>query len=410
MNLHPWEKDRLRCLAGEQRALAESEAMVQLRNEWALHGAVEGMPRPTIRIEINSFEHEILPPLMQCVSDDARAIEQTLLRNVASHMLFGDDTLVPPYYSIKHSFSFLPFGLIERRTETDGVGHHYIPYLRDLEADYDKLMPSIFSADDAKALMEQESIQALFGDILPAHFPGYCLISYPLRDIVHIMNMEDMYLAMLDAPERFHEMMERLTDDYLCYFLALEKGGHLQSAASDQPLRQASYCYANELREIKGAQLSDMWLYMDAQEACGISPSMFEEFVYPYYRKLMDRVGLVSYGCCEAVHTIWDTCLAHQLNIRRVSISPWCDEKFMGERLSGTRIVYLRKPSPNMLSIGDTLDEDAVRAHFTATVQAAHGCVLEFAQRDVYTVHNSVERVRRYVELARSCIDTHWRP
>lgn len=74
----------------------------------------------------------------------------------------------------------------------------------------------------------------------------------------------------------------------------------------------------------------------------------------------------------------------------------------MGERLQGTGVTFLRKPPATLLGM-DTpeLDEEAVLRCFRKTAQAARGCKLEIAQRDVYMVGGSAEKVRRYVELAR---------
>lgn len=69
--------------------------------------------------------------------------------------------------------------------------------------------------------------------------------------------------------------------------------------------------------------------------------------------------------------------------------------------LRGRRVVYHRKPSPNVLGVGSVLDEDGLRAHFRKTVRAARGCTLEITQRDVYTLGNTYEKVARYVEIAR---------
>ena len=51
------------------------------------------------------------------------------------------------------------------------------------------------------------------------------------------------------------------------------------------------------------------------------------------------------------------------------------------------------------------LDEEAVLNCFRKTAQAAKGCKLEIAQRDVYMIGNSPEKVRRYVELARKGLE-----
>ena len=78
----------------------------------------------------------------------------------------------------------------------------------------------------------------------------------------------------------------------------------------------------------------------------------------------------------------------------------------MGERLRGTGITFLRKPPATLLGM-DTpeLDEDAVTACFRKTAEAARGCKLEIAQRDVYMVGHSAEKVHRYVELARKALE-----
>lgn len=408
MQITQQEKDRLRALAEKQRILSESHAMRQLYADWQKHGAFDPASRPMIRIELGTFENDILPGMMQCTSEAARKIERKLLGPMINHELFGDDTLVPGYYGVHSGGHFVPFGLPAHRTETDGVGHQFIPYLHDLEKDYEKLGPSQFDCGEDIA-PELSRLDDLFGDVLPVRAEGFSLYACPTQDIVHIMHMEDMYMAMYDAPDQFHAMMDRLCSDYLAHFRLLEEKGRLHAGVTDEHLAQGTYCFTNELTEKSPAKVGDMWLFMDSQETSGISPAMFEEFVFPYYKKMLDSAGLVSYGCCEAVHPIWDSCLSTLPNLRKVSISPWCNEAFMGERLAGRQTVYLRKPSPNFLGVGAELDEDAVRAHFKDTAMAARGCHLEFAQRDVYTIHHNPIKVRRYVELIREAIEMYWR-
>ena len=147
---------------------------------------------------------------------------------------------------------------------------------------------------------------------------------------------------------------------------------------------------------------------MDSQESAGISPAMYEEFIFPYYLEISRNFGLLSYGCCEAVHGIWDNCLSKMDNLRKVSVSSWCDERFMGERLRGKKIIYHRKPSPNYLGVGSNLDEDALRKHIRETLTAAKGCTLEITQRDVYSINNNEDKARRYVDIIREEIVNCW--
>ena len=153
----------------------------------------------------------------------------------------------------------------------------------------------------------------------------------------------------------------------------------------------------------------DVWGYMDSQESVGMSPDMFDEFFFPYYREVASLFGLLSYGCCEPVHTCWEKSLRRLPNLRKVSISPWCDETKMGEALRGSRTIYHRKPSPNFIGVGRDLDEEAFTRHICHTLECARGCRLEFSFRDVYTLEGNRDKPRRAVQLIRELIERHWK-
>ncbi|MEF9879418.1 MAG: hypothetical protein RR975_08295 [Clostridia bacterium] len=406
MNISGQDINRLRELAKWQRELAHSERNNALYRDWMTYASKEHVGRAMVRIELDTFEQDILPAMMRCTGTQAREIEKRMLRPIANFTLFEDDTLVPAYYAVTNHASFLPFGLELRRKETDGVGHHFIPYLHDLEADDRLLGESVYLMDEAGAEREYQQMSELLGDILPVRRIGTCLGACLTQNIVHIMNMDDMYVAMLDEEERFHHMMRRLTDDYLTFFRMLEQQHLIRSAAREQHLNQGSYCFTTELQDdMPNAQLTDCWLYMDSQEMSSVSPALYAQLIFPYYKELMDAFGLVSYGCCEATHPIWLDCLSKVENLRKVSISPWCHEEAMGEYLRGTSITYLRKPPATLLGLGSTLDEAAVLDCFRKTAKAAKGCHLEIAQRDVYQINHGPDKVKRFVSLIRQGLD-----
>jgi hypothetical protein len=91
-----------------------------------------------------------------------------------------------------------------------------------------------------------------------------------------------------------------------------------------------------------------------------------------------------------------------------VSISPWCNETFMGERLRGTNVIYHRKPSPNFLGVGNELDVEAFKKHITNTLTASKGCALEFGFRDIYTLSGNKGKPRQAVDITRNLIDEYW--
>ena len=198
MTISQKDRARLREVARLCAELASSPRNQQMYSDWAKQGASRTGVRPFVRIEITSFEQDVLPSMLQCEGREARAMEAAMLRPVANFTLFEDDTMVPAYYGVTEKASFIPFGLEVKRQLTDGVGHHFIPYLHQLEEDDHLLGPSLYKVDKSACEAEMQIAGDLFGDILPVKRISDAAYCTPMQDIVHIMNMDDMYIAMLD--------------------------------------------------------------------------------------------------------------------------------------------------------------------------------------------------------------------
>lgn len=410
------EKDRqiLRDLAKKQYEMSQGEKMDALRREWVAHNDCQSS-RPMVVVELGTFAQDVIPPLLRCEGEEAREIEWQLLSNMANHELFEDDSVVRDYFPVNVPTFWRPFDIdikVDHAKNPESVGHHFVEVIHDLEEDFHLLKPSAFGMDMERYQEEQEFYGELFDGVLPVKMAGHGLYAVPTQNIVHIMSMENMMFSMYDYPGEFKEMMDMLADDYLRYFRFLEENRLILPTVADGGLGQGTYCYTAKLPgwdefEKRPFGSRDVWGFLDSQETAGISPEMYEEFIFPYYKKIGDQYGRLSYGCCEAVDPIWERCLSKLDNLHRVSISPWCNEEYMGEQLRGKDIIYHRKPSPNFLGVGSVLDEDGLRAHIDKTLAAAKGCTVEFTQRDVYQINSTYEKVRRYVQIIREECEKH---
>jgi len=389
----------LRDLAKRQLELAESERNKQLYKDWEVHGRTDASGRPMITVEFGTFCTEFVEPLLLCESDKARELERMLLRDIFPFENFGDDTIIRNYIGVSEEYRIIPFGLAALREESGGLGHHIVPQVKDLAEDFHLLGKSGIELAEGHTL--GEFVDEIVGDILPVKKTGRPRYAAFMQNIVHIMGMEDMYVAMLEEAELFHEMCAMLTNDYIEAMERTESEGMLRATNGDVPLSQGSMCFSDDLPQSGDClKTSQIWGYMDAQEAQGISPDMYHEFLFPYYKRISERFGLLSYGCCEGVDSFWDDISKFE-NLRKLSISPWCNEEIIGGALLGRKVVYHRKPSPNYIGVDRYLDEDAVRSHIKRTVDCASGLTLEFSQRDVYTVHCDIGKVARFVKIIR---------
>lgn len=407
------QKDReiLRETARLQLEAAHSVKNLERAALWKRHNAFCG-ERPIVHVELDTFEQEVIPQRLRCESEEGRGIEASLYRNFLNLTLFDDDWVVPDYYPVSWHTWFIPFGHEIKRTFASGdnaLGHHFEYLVSDLEEDWDKVGKSTFGVDREGTQKQFELAGELFGDILPPKMVMNGLYAVPTQDVVHLMGMETMCFSMYDYPELFHKMMDGLTDDYLAYFDFLAKEKLLLPTAGYEMVGQGSRCFTSELPAGKAESARDVWGFMDSQETVSISPEMYGEFIFPYYRKVAERYGLLSYGCCEPVDPVWQF-VGTLENLRKVSCSPWCSEEVMGEHLRGRKTIFHRKPSPNFLGVGETLDEDGLREHIRKTLRAAQGCTLEFTQRDVYTINHDEEKAKRFIAIIREEIAANWKP
>lgn len=412
------DKDILRETAKRQLELSQMECNKKRIKEWYLHNDLKG-DRPMIHLEAGTFANELIPHRLRCSGSYARSVETTLYSNFINQELFDDDRVTPDYYALTYDTYFKLFDIdihTEHTTGTDGnqsLGHHFVSYIEDLEEDFEKLKPSTYGVNKESTLEKFNLLHDTFGDILPIRLQSDCLYSVPTQMVVHFMSMENMMINMYDYPDLFKEMMNKIADDTLAYYRYLEEQKVIFPTTAGESLGQGSYCYTSQLPGLdeynrRPFTTKDVWGFMDSQETVGISPAMFEEFIFPCYNKIAANYGLLSYGCCEPTDPIWASCLSKLSNLRKISISPWCKEEYMGEQLRGSNIIFHRKPSPNYLGIGTTLDEEALRAHLKKSLLAAKGCKMEITQRDVYTINNDIKKAKRYIDIIKEEIVKWW--
>lgn len=406
------DRERLRYLAAKQAEIASSDKNIERVELWKRHNMCKG-ERPVIHIEVDTFAHEAIKPFLECEDKMARDIEYKLLHNMVNLDVFDDDMVVPPYFMVKYNTWFNLFGHKIKRSvmkKADGteMGHHFEHIIDDLSDDFDKILsPSDFGLDKDATKKEIETIGDIFGDILPVKLVTDCLYAVPTQKVVHMMGMENMLYSMYDYPDEFKEMMDRIANDYIAYFKMLEREGALLQNHAFESVGQGTLAFYDEIEKEGSVKTTDLWGFLDSQETVGISPDMFREFVFPCYKRIAETYGRLSYGCCEPVDAFWED-IKTLPNLKKVSISPWCNEEVMAQNLKGSGIIYHRKPSPNFLGVGERLDEEGFRAHIEKTLKTAKGCNVEITQRDVYTVNNDINKVKRYVEIIRESIENCW--
>jgi len=413
------EKERLylRDLAKKQLEYAKMPKNIKREKLWYDHNQLHG-EKPPVIIETGPFVREMFPPLV-CETKTGKDIEFKLLKQIINYELVDDDKVIPDYFRIQHKINMKEHNMdikVHHAVDKDGrtVGYHQDNPIKDLKKDFHLLQKSVYSYDAKYTKENVEFVENLFGDILPVKIINNSLnwfITYTAR-AVNIMGLERLMYSMIDYPDLTHKMLEFIYQDSMEYVDWQQEQGLLTLNNNNIMAGSGSYGFTNQLptenyKKTGKITTKDLWGNMNSQESVGISPTMFKEFIFPYFQKTVDRFGLIYYGCCEPVHEIWDCCLSKIPNLRKVSISPWCDEEYMGQALKGTNVIYSRKPSPNYIGVG-SLDEGEFRKHITKTLKAAKGLETEIIFRDIYTVNNEKYKVKKAINITRELIENLW--
>ena len=400
----------LRQLTTQLREIAGSDQNLQRKERWLRHNAL-WPGEPMILAEIGGLgRNDELPvePMLRCSEPWARDMERGFRSNIYSFETVKDDWVIEPFVQTNWRVQASDYGVQSTRHDVSEGGHlgsyTWEPPLKNLQDDLKKLHPRSFSVDREGTLAWKEHLESILGDILPVRLRGSHWWTTGMTIVaIDLVGLEQLMYYMVDDPQGLHRLMQFLHDDHLAFAQWLEKEHLLSLNNQNDYIGSGSIGYTTELpRPDMGGhvRMQDTWCLSESQETVGVGPEMFAQFIFPYQKSLVAHFGMSYYGCCEPVHLRWHI-IKELANLRKVSVSPWCDQAFMARELGG-QYVYCRKPSPALVSTPH-FDETAIREDLRNTIAQTrkHGCILELVMKDVHTVQHQPERLARWVQIAR---------
>lgn len=409
------DRDILLGLATRIREIADSPRNQELRRQWYLHDECKA-ERPLLLTETDGGLKMVLPDLKpRCREQWAQGQERMFIDTLCHVETIGDDSTVEPWARVNWQLKVSDFGIPFHQTKPDEQAargaYHIDAVIEDLDKDFYKLKPRTYAVDREASLAAKAFLEDLYCGVLGVRFRGNPFWTLGLTGTaIQFIGLEGLMLKMYDQPEGLHRLMAYLRDQNLSLLHWLEREQLLNLNNENDYIGSGSRGYTRALPQsggiagAAGVRIKDIWALIESQETVSVGPAQYEEFVFQYENAIAREVGRVYYGCCEPVHTRWHI-LKHMAHLKRVSISPWCDQAFMAKEL-GNQYGYSRKPNPSLIST-ETFDDDLIKADLRETMQLTkeHGCSLEIAMKDVHTLHDEPNRLTRWVNLARKVTD-----
>jgi len=396
----PTDRERLRAVAARYADVVTGDEMNARRERWRLTNGLEERTVP-FQVEDNGTFFHDLTPQPQCEGEWERHLERGMLRAITNFECIDDDRIFTPYCPVSHVIhrpSICPELEVTRGADATGrrLGYRTNRPLADLERGLTKLRRAPFSVDRDETARRVRVAEEAFGNLLPVRIVNtatYSAGTGMAGKAVELMGMDTFYMAMIDQPENVHRFFDFVATEASEFLAWLESEGLVLPNGGEFDVGSGSCGYTDELPRGEAGSTrtvgpAECWGFIEAQEAVGISPAMYAEFIHPYQKRLARRFGLVYYGCCEPVHEFWPT--IEQLgNVRKVTVSPWCDEESIAAQL-GKTCVYSRKPHPMTLT-GETFSPAEFEAHVRQTLDVANDNFVELIFRDTCRLNGEMK-------------------
>lgn len=398
------KKDReiLRRLATRVLELSDCNIEEEKRSLWTLHNTLK-TKRPVVFCDPENGWNEIIKEdMVKCTGELARRWEIVLRKEIFWAEAIKDDKVIEPNFDIGYTYADNNWGFSELKV-TGGDGGSYIwePSIVEL-GDAKKIKYPDITIDKKTTIETIEAANDVFGDILNIRLVGKWWWTLGLTiDLVFLRGLENIMWDMIDNQNLFHEMMDKLMNGTLNKLEYLEDNG-LLSLDSDRYVGSGGFGYTYELPQLdydgKAVRTKDIWGFGDSQETGGVSPGMFEEFVFRYQLPILEKFGLNCYGCCEALDSRWHI-IKRIPNLRRVSVSPWANIEKMAENLED-KYIFSLKTSPTALAV-PVIDKESIRKSIHNALMLTKGCVLEIIMKDNHTLGNRPDNIIEWARIAK---------
>ena len=407
MNTHEKDREILRELAGRVGEIAALPVQEETRRLWrGLNGLTGERPMVTID-QVCWNEMNIEGRLnLQCDDEECRGYEQNMRRILLQWEFFPADMVVEPFIKVNKAVKNSAFGMsINEHTlatfeANDVVSHKYENQFHSIEDVMNKIKMPVVSHDEVETKRRMDFASWLFDGTMPLREEGYVPYLSIWDPIAQWMSVEGALYGLVDNPEMMHALAKRISDGYMIMLDQLEEQGLL---CHSQALIHCTGAFTDELPapgfDPARPRTKDNWMFGLAQMFATVSPAMFEEYEINYMFPIFERFGLVYYGCCDPLDGKMKE-VRKIPRLRKISMSPWANKERGAEEI-GRDYVFSNKPNPAYIAAA-SFNEETVRNDLQNTKEVCRrfGCPLEFIFKDISTVHNEPERLRKWADIA----------
>lgn len=336
-----------------------------------------------------------------------RNLEDQLRKEIYAWKHFAGNMVVSPYMECPVAVTGEDFGIsedsdiIQSDETSDVVSRHFHIQIKD-EDDIYKIKEPRVQIDREKTDRSFSRMQEIFEDISPVRLTGKRGMWFtPWDNLIRWTGVEPVMYDLIERPEYIDALVSRFVDMSISLMKQYRELNLWASNNLNQRVGSGGYGYTADLAAPDGldtgADTAQLWGCGNAQIFSEVSERMHWDFSLKHEIRWLKEFGLNYYGCCEPLHNKMNI-LEKIPNLRKVSVSPWCNIEILRKN-SSKEYVLSCKPSPAVFA-AETFDEQAAREAIRNILEQTKGCSLELIMKDISTVRYKPQRLWRWNEIA----------
>lgn len=361
--------------------------------------------RPMVYLDEEPWP-EIACQETECVCADPflRMIERSLRITLYRWRHYPLDYVIRPEIECPKAWRSTGIGISQKGATIEHsavTSQQFTPQITRAE-DIDKIRMPEVTYDAEETARRKSLLEEIFGGILPVRVNGINHIWFtPWDKLIRLVDIEGIMMDLVDRPEFVNALVSRYVDAMIHELDQIEALGLFDAGAANYRVGSGGYGYCSQLpahsEESDRLRCADLWGCGNAQIFSEVSPEMHWEFSLKHEMRWLERWGLTYYGCCEQLHMKIDI-LRKIPNLRKISVSPWFNIAKGLENGAGDYVLSV-KPNPAIFA-EDGFNEARARREVRSLLEQSRGGSVELVMKDISTVRNVPERLRRWGEIA----------
>ncbi len=409
------DKDILKQLGQEIAEISALSVHKEKAELWQRLNDLEAV-RPMVWInEVPWNEMNINDELtLKCQNDWARDLEDRMRKTIFQWKYFPADMVVSDFIECPLVIYGSDFGIVEdvdivKTDESNDIySRHFKIQIKEPQ-DIEKIKMPTITHFEKQTEYAYGAMKEIFHDIIDVKKVGQTHIWYtPWDFLIRWWGVEEAIMDLVERPDMVHSIYEKMVEAWMIELDQFEQKNLLSLDCNNTRIGSGGYGYTKELPS-NGYNpnyilAKDMWGCSNAQIFATVSPSMHYEFAIEHDLKWLKCFGLTYYGCCEPLDKKLHI-LRKIKNLRKVSVSPWCDTKIVVEGI-GNDYVMSRKPNPAVLAT-DSFDERQAENDLQEFLDVAKDGNTELILKDISTVRYDPKRLFEWEKIAMKVVNKY---